>query len=113
MGERGVVGPLGERKGTYDLVEAAALLPEVARERLTITLAGDGDVDQIREKVHSLGLDDTVTVPGWIGPAERDRLLSEAAIFVLPSYEEGLPMALLEAMAHGVVPDNHPGRRNH
>jgi glycosyltransferase involved in cell wall biosynthesis len=97
------LGRLGENKGTYDLVRAIAMLPNEIRANLRITLAGDGDVDEVRELVRADGLDDTIDVVGWVGAAERDRLLEESAIFLLPSYSEGLPMAVLEAMATGVV----------
>ncbi|WP_319445964.1 MULTISPECIES: glycosyltransferase family 4 protein [unclassified Mycobacterium] len=102
------LGRLGARKGTYDLIRAAGLLPEDVRAGLPITLAGDGEVEQAREFVHRNGLDDAIDIVGWVGPEERDRLLAESAIMVLPSYHEGLPMAILEAMAHGVVPVTTP-----
>lgn len=102
------LGRLGARKGTYDLIRAIGLMPEDVRADLRITLAGDGEVDQAREFVHRNGLDDAIDVIGWVGTGERDRLLAESAIMVLPSYNEGLPMAVLEAMAHGVVPVTTP-----
>ncbi|MBW0014548.1 MAG: glycosyltransferase family 4 protein [Mycobacterium sp.] len=98
------LGRLGVNKGSYDLVRAIGLLPDVIRGNLRVTLAGDGEVEQVREFARENGLGDTVDVVGWVGPLERDRLLADSAIFVLPSYSEGLPMAVLEAMANGVVP---------
>ncbi|WAC89724.1 glycosyltransferase family 4 protein [Mycobacterium sp. Aquia_213] len=98
------LGRLGENKGSYDLVRAIGMLPNDIRDDLRVTLAGDGDVDEVRELVRGSGLEDTIAVVGWVGPDERDRLLAESAIFLLPSYSEGLPMAVLEAMASGVVP---------
>ncbi|MEM6109526.1 glycosyltransferase family 4 protein [Mycobacterium sp. 050272] len=97
------LGKLGENKGTYDLVRAIGMLPNEIRANLRVTLAGDGEVVQVRDIVAADGLGDTVDVVGWVGPEERDRLLAESAIFLLPSYSEGLPMAVLEAMATGVV----------
>jgi glycosyltransferase involved in cell wall biosynthesis len=102
------LGRLGQRKGTYDLVRAVELLPVDVRERLHVILAGDGEVDHVRALVAARGLDDTIDVIGWIEPLERDELLRHADIFALPSYAEGLPMAILEAMAHGVVPLSTP-----
>jgi glycosyltransferase involved in cell wall biosynthesis len=98
------LGRLGENKGSYDLVRAIGMLPNDIRTNVRVTLAGDGEVDEVRELVRASGLEDTIAVVGWVGPVERDRLLAESAIFLLPSYSEGLPMAVLEAMAAGVVP---------
>jgi glycosyltransferase involved in cell wall biosynthesis len=90
------VGRLGRRKGTFDLIAAMSGLRE-ANSRLV--LAGDGSCTQARRAAEAAGIGDRVTVTGWLSPEKRDALLARARIFVLPSYAEGLPMALLEAMA--------------
>jgi glycosyltransferase involved in cell wall biosynthesis len=92
------LGRLGHRKGSYVLLEAAARL--AGRHRVTLRLAGDGDLDGVAARAAELGVD--AEVLGWIGPEERARELSSAGLFALPSYAEGLPMALLEAMAAGL-----------
>ena len=102
------LGRLGNRKGSYDLVRAVALLEPDVRERLSVILAGDGEVEEVRSAVDAADIADVVTVRNWIDPQERDALLRTASIFVLPSYDEGLPMAILEAMASGLVPLTTP-----
>ena len=94
------LGRMCKKKGTYDLVNAFAALPEKVRERARLVLAGDGDLAQIRELAAPLG--ERVLVLSWIDSAERDRLLAQSDVFVLPSYNEGVPMSLLEAMASGL-----------
>ncbi|WP_122502503.1 glycosyltransferase family 4 protein [Mycobacterium pseudokansasii] len=98
------VGRLGARKGSYDVIAAVASLDAAVRNRLRVTLAGDGEVDEVRAAVGRAGLGETIRVAGWLDPAARDALLCNAHVFVLPSYNEGLPVALLEAMAYGLVP---------
>lgn len=98
------LGRLGVRKGSYDLVSAVAALDKRVRSRLQVTLAGDGEVDEVQAAVAAADLGETVHVVGWLDPTARDELLSAAHVFVLPSREEGLPVALLEAMAYGLVP---------
>ncbi len=98
------LGRLGRRKGSYDVVAAAALLPADVRSRLRVVLAGDGEVDEVRAAVAAAGVGDVVEVLGWQGPHDRDALVRRSDVFLLPSYEEGLPMAMLEAMAQGLAP---------
>ncbi len=98
------LGRLGVRKGSYDVVAAVAALDTTVRNRLRVTLAGDGEVDEVCAAVAAAGLGQTIELVGWLEPAARDRLLSSAHIFLLPSHDEGLPMALLEAMACGLAP---------
>jgi glycosyltransferase involved in cell wall biosynthesis len=96
------LGRLGKRKGAYDLVNAFAALPEGPGSRARLVLAGDGDVDGVRKQAAALGLGERVRVLPWIDASQRDRLLAESDVFVLPSFAEGVPMSLLEAMAAGL-----------
>ncbi|MEL7227669.1 MAG: glycosyltransferase family 4 protein, partial [Cyanobacteria bacterium J06576_12] len=57
------------------------------------------DEEGARALSAELGVAERVKFLGWINPAERNQLLQRANAFVLPSYNEGLPMAMLEAMA--------------
>ncbi|MFC5065503.1 glycosyltransferase family 4 protein [Actinomycetospora atypica] len=98
------LGRLIDRKGVFDLVEAVGGLQAAHRERLRLTLAGHGDADAVRRAVSDAGLDGTVEVRTWIGPAERDELLGTAQLLLLPSWWEGLPMSVLEGMAWGLCP---------
>ncbi|OBA68751.1 glycosyl transferase [Mycobacterium sp. 1554424.7] len=98
------LGRMGTRKGSYDIVSAVAALNPTVRSRLRVTLAGDGEVDEVRAAVAAAGVGETIHVAGWLDPKERDELLSTAHVFLLPSRDEGLPMALLEAMAYGLAP---------
>ena len=95
------LGRLGERKGIYDLVEA------VAKARLNfpdvqLLCGGDGDLDGIAKRIEEMGISRSVRILGWVTGEEKQRLLAEAAVYVLPSYNEGLPMSVLEAMAAGL-----------
>ena len=94
------LGRMCEKKGTYDLVNAFAALPASVRARARLVLAGDGDLEAITRLAAPLG--DQVRVLPWIDSSERERLLAQSDVFVLPSYNEGVPMSLLEAMAAGL-----------
>lgn len=94
------LGRLGERKGSYDLVNAFLGLPADLQAKARLVLAGDGDVEGVRKLAAPAG--DRIVVHSWIDTRERDRLLAESDVFALPSRAEGVPMALLEAMANGL-----------
>jgi len=94
------VGRLEPAKGVDDLLDAVALLAP-RYPHLHLVLAGAGDLDGCMARAARLGIADRLTLPGWIDATQRAGELNEAAIFCLPSHAEGLPLAVLEAMAAG------------
>ena len=102
------LGRIGEHKGTFGLLDAWAKLScdpqfgSAGRYCATLTIAGDGEVGRARQQCHELGLEDTVDVRGWQSEAQVAALLDRSHVLVLPSRNEGQPMAVLEAMARGL-----------
>lgn len=95
------MGRLGQGKGTHDLLEAARIL--LSKETsFHITLCGDGDLLYWARKRAELGVDEFVEIRGWISGEAKKQAFSEADIYILPSYNEGLPMSILEAMTYGL-----------
>lgn len=94
------LGRYGERKGTPTLVRALAKMIESGTEARLVA-AGDGDRDGTIALSRELGITDHVEANGWLKHDEGRELLARAGVFVLPSRAEGLPVALLEAMAAG------------
>lgn len=98
------LGRLGQRKGVYDLLQAADILVNQQQHRdLLFYLAGDGEIEQVQAIVNERGLQQNVQLLGWIGEKEKLECLKKADTMILPSYNEGLPMSILEAMAAGKI----------
>lgn len=85
-------------KGVYELLAAVAALAP-AFPQLHLVIGGVGELDALRGHATALGIGDRVSLPGWIDAVARARELASAQVFCLPSHAEGLPMAMLEAMA--------------
>ena len=96
------VGNLSERKGVSDLLHALAL-PGFDSTRLAVSIAGGGDIEAYRQKLHALGLASFVRLEGWSDQSQVAHLMAGADVLVLPSYDEGLPLVILEAFANGVA----------
>lgn len=96
------VGNLSERKGVADLLQALAH-PALAAVPLQLVLVGGGDAEGYARQAERLGVADKVCFHGWADQEQLHRLLAQADTLVLPSYDEGLPLAILEALAHGVA----------
>lgn len=92
------LGDVNRGKGSFDLLRAfAAIAPRFPGLRLLC--AGTGSLQEIRRLATQLHVADRVECPGWIGPERKRAELAAATLFALPSYAEGMPMALLEAMS--------------
>ncbi|HEU5442717.1 MAG TPA: glycosyltransferase family 4 protein [Steroidobacteraceae bacterium] len=97
------VGLLHEEKGVDTLLEALRGLDDPSLS-WQAKLLGGGDVEGYRARIAQLGLQDRVLAPGWTPPEQVRPVLARASIFVLPSFIENLPMALLEGMSYGLCP---------
>ncbi|WYK02025.1 hypothetical protein A5821_003162 [Enterococcus sp. 7F3_DIV0205] len=100
-------GVLLKRKGIYDLIDAMVILKKsnyLKTNCITLKIAGTGEEEvRLKEKVEELGLENHVRFLGWIGDKkELEKEILGSTIGVLPSYNEGLPMSLLECMSYGL-----------
>ncbi|MTW04021.1 glycosyltransferase [Duganella ginsengisoli] len=95
------LGRLRDKKGVADIVRA---MPAVLARYpdAVFTLAGDGDLEGTATLARELNVDHALRLPGWVDGAAKDALVAQATMLLLPSYFEGLPVCVLEAMADGV-----------
>lgn len=94
-------GRLCEQKGQLLLLRALHRLREQGH-RVSLVLAGDGEMrPEVEALIAELGLQDQVRITGWIGGDTVRREILDARALVLPSFAEGLPVVLMEAMALG------------
>lgn len=99
----GYAGRHSPKKGIMNLIRA---VPLALKERpdARFLIAGSGEQsDAILKEVRNMGLEQEVTLVPWIADAEYPSFLNRLKLFVLPSYEEGLPVTMKEAMACGAV----------
>ena len=98
------LGVLIKRKGVADLLRAMKLLVKRGKaENVHLVIAGSG---QEEERLHSIckkyQLDKYVEFAGWTDGDKKLSLMKQSQMMVLPSYNEGLPMAILESMSYGL-----------
>jgi len=114
------VGWLERDKGIFELIDACQQLGR--GRQFTLDIAGEGDASR---EAHALvarhGLTEVVHFRGWLQAQDLKRALADADVFVLPSWAEGLPNAMIEAMAArvalvvsrvGAIPDVITDRRS-
>jgi len=95
------LGELRKGKGTYDILAAVPLILQICPEA-EFLLGGTGDSIQIEQQLSSELWGTRVRLLGWVEEHQKSELFARAKVFLLPSHSEGLPIAILEAMAHGI-----------
>ncbi len=95
------LGRLCREKGIGELLDAVPVIKEQVPD-FKLILGGFWEAGNESLKKQAESLKDAVFCPGWVSPKERERLFAECSIFVLPTWFEGQPVSLLEAMAAGL-----------
>jgi len=96
------VGRLSATKGLPILLESLATLKS-SHPEIILTVVGDGeDRAELEQMTAKLELNDNVKFVGYKSQAEVREYMQETDVFVLPSFAEGVPVSLMEAMAAGV-----------
>ena len=96
------LGRIGDRKGVPELLAALAA-PALRGRAWQAVIAGDGEVARLAAMRDRLGLAGRVEMPGWVDGVAAAGLLGQADMLVLPSHHEAFPIAVIEALAHGVA----------
>ena len=95
------VGRLCEQKGQLLLLQALRRVLDEGVD-VELVLAGDGDMRaDVEREMARLDLTGHVRITGWLGGAQVQQEIMAARALVLPSFAEGLPVVLMEAMALG------------
>ena len=96
------VGHIAREKGLFDLVEAGRHVCGKNND-ITFIIAGKGrDLNKLKRKIKKLKLHHKFIILGQVSKDRLVKLYQNAALFVLPSYHEGIPTVLLEAMSCGI-----------
>lgn len=94
------LGELGQRKGIFDLLQAIANNKEEFRNQIELRIGGNKNEGKLKEFILINNLTDFVFFEGWVSGNKKRELLNWADIYILPSFNEGLPIGILEAMSY-------------
>ena len=97
------LGNLSERKGVSDLISAISKSQVAKLDNFEAIFAGKGDIEGYTAKAKEQGVDKVISFVGWADQKKAATLMANADVLVLPSYDEGLPLVILEALANSAA----------
>lgn len=96
------LGLITEAKGIFDLLEVLESNQEAWEEKIVLHIGGRGKVDKLVSLINEKKLSSIVQYEGWVSGLKKQELFNKADAFILPSYAEGVPISILEAMSYGL-----------
>lgn len=94
------MGEISNRKGAFDLLKAVSDNKDYFKDKLILRMGGNEVDGDVRTYIREHGLERFVSYEGWISGQKKTDCLTWADVYILPSYNEGLPIAILEAMSY-------------
>lgn len=95
------LGVIMKAKGIYDLVDVLHEHKEEFIDKIILHVGGNAEVDTLNRMIDELELHDIVKFEGWLSGDAKNEALSLCDVFILPSYTEGVPISILEALSYG------------
>ena len=95
------LGLVGKRKGIFDIIESVKQLKDKGLD-FKILVYGPDETEGFTQIVKSRGLSKFIEYKGWLTDNEKLSVFSDIKANLLPSYNEGLPMTILETMSYGI-----------
>jgi phenylacetate-CoA ligase len=96
------LGLICQPKGCWDLLDAWVEFRRL-HPQWRLVVGGNGEVDRFLARSDELGIRNDIEYLGWVSGQAKENELRRADIFILPSYVEGMPVSVLEAMAWGAA----------
>ena len=96
------MGVLKKEKGIFDLINAVKYIDEKLEKSITFKFCGIDLEGNIQETIKNMQLQDRIKLVGWVSGNEKEKLMRNAMISILPSYFEALSMTVIEAMSYGI-----------
>lgn len=97
------IGLIHERKGIFDLLDMLRDNSNYYKDRIIVHIGGNGETQLLLERIKEYGIGSFVKYEGWLEDEKKIRLFNQCKVLVLPSYIEGLPLSILEAMSYNMT----------
>lgn len=95
------LGKVCDDKGVFGLIDFLKTNKYYLDSQIKLVIGGNGEEERLRKLLQEPNLGKHIEYHGWVQGEDKKRLICECDIFILPSYMEGLPVSILEAMANG------------
>ncbi|WP_229510484.1 glycosyltransferase family 4 protein [Phocaeicola vulgatus] len=95
------LGKIDQLKGVYDLIEVLNQNKASLADKVEFHMGGGGEVDKLKDLISKYELESFVFYEGFVSGHKKEMLLNLCDAYILPSYTEGLPVSILEAMSYG------------
>lgn len=96
------LGLICREKGIYDLLNVVSRKKEKYIGKIKLLIGGNGETKSLNEFIKKNQLEGLVEFLGWVEKRKKIEVFNNSDIFILPSYKEGLPLSILEAMSYGM-----------
>ncbi len=96
------LGLIASDKGVFDLLKSLSIIKTKIEDKILLHIGGLGKTERLVNDIERYGLNKIVKYEGWVSDDAKIELLNKCSVFILPSYYEGLPLSIVEAMSYGM-----------